>query len=195
MFSTTRVGQSGWIQALGISAIVLCAVKMWASRRRHESHVPLEQTMSCCSQNYFIIPYISLVIHILCRGLFVSLFLFYTTSNHDKEESMLQGSLCNNSTGWIVLHHFIQEIDTHGSQSGYKGSQAHLAEMSRTENLACSSNGWFSCRICTGHGIVHSTICKFGSLWFCLMSIFIVLSLLSSSFRSFPLNLSSSGIS
>jgi hypothetical protein len=54
---------------------------------------------------------------------------------------MLQGSLCNNSTGWIVWHHFIQEIDTHGSQSGYKGSQAHLAEMSRTENLACSSNG------------------------------------------------------
>jgi hypothetical protein len=66
--------------------------------------------------------------------------------------------------------------------------------MNRAENPVCS-NGCFSCRICTGHGIVHSTICKFGSLWFCLMSIFIVLSLLSLSFRSFPFNLSGSGIS
>jgi hypothetical protein len=70
-----------------------------------KSRVPLEQTMSCCSQNYFISPYISLVIHILCRGLFVNLFLLYTTSNHVKEESMLQRFLCSNLTGllWCII--------------------------------------------------------------------------------------------
>jgi hypothetical protein len=70
----------------------------------------------------------------------VNLFLFYTTSNHVKEESMPQGSLRNNLMGWIMLHHFIQEINTHGSQSGYKGSQVHLAEMNRAENPV-RSNG------------------------------------------------------
>jgi hypothetical protein len=59
--------------------------------------------------------------------------------------------------GWIVLHHFIQEIDTHGSQSGCKGSQVHLAEMNRAEDLVCSY-GRFSCRICTGHGIKKTNI-------------------------------------
>jgi hypothetical protein len=32
--------------------------------------------------------------------------------------------------------------------------------MKRAKNPVCS-NGCFSCQICTGHGIVHSTIRKF----------------------------------
>jgi hypothetical protein len=60
--------------------------------------------------------------------------------------------------------------------------------MKRAEDLI-HSNECFSCRICTGHGIY--TICKFGSLRSRLMSILIALSLLSSSVRSFPLNLRS----
>jgi hypothetical protein len=45
MFLMTRVGQPGQIMALGIPATVQCAVKMWASWRHHESHVPVQQTM------------------------------------------------------------------------------------------------------------------------------------------------------
>jgi hypothetical protein len=45
MFLITRVGQPGKILALGIPAIVQCAVKTWESRRHHESHVPAQQTM------------------------------------------------------------------------------------------------------------------------------------------------------
>jgi hypothetical protein len=45
MFLMTRVGLPGKILALGIPAIVQCAVKMWESQRHHESHVPAQQTM------------------------------------------------------------------------------------------------------------------------------------------------------
>jgi hypothetical protein len=40
----TRVGQPGLTLALEIHAIQ-CAVKTWASRRHHESHVAVQQTM------------------------------------------------------------------------------------------------------------------------------------------------------
>jgi hypothetical protein len=55
-------------------------------------------------------------------------------SNHVKEELMLQGFLCSNLTGWIVMHNFIQEINTNGIQSGYEGSRVNLTAMDRAED-------------------------------------------------------------
>jgi hypothetical protein len=91
------------------------------------------------------------------------------------------------------MHHFILEINTNGIQSGYEGSQVHLTVMDRAEDPVCTV---VMDVFLPGSVLVMAyTVCKFGSLRFCLMSIFIALSFPSSSLGSFPLNLSGSGIS
>jgi hypothetical protein len=76
MFLMTLVGQSRWILALGIPAIVLCAIKMWASQRHHESHIPVDQAMRCWSQHYFIFPFICLV-YMLYTLVYLWIYLYY----------------------------------------------------------------------------------------------------------------------
>jgi hypothetical protein len=42
---------------------------------------------------------------------------------HIVKKGMLQGGLCRNSTRWIVLQHFGQQVDSRRIQSGYQTAQ------------------------------------------------------------------------